>query len=644
MKHLIIFCSIFLTTLSTFAQTLFTYGKNQTSKQEFFRAYNKNKPTTSNTEKSLREYLELYSNFKLKVNAAQDLRLDTIAQIKYDVENFRSQVIENYLSDEQAMQTLVKEAADRTTKDIHVLYFSVPLASNATPADTLKVYNAAKELFTNLKADTKGLYNELVSNISATYSLCKFSDVGFVTTFSIPYQFENIIYNTKLNEVSAPLKSAKGYNIFKVIDQRQAVGKWKIAQLLFAFPPKADEATKLTILHKADSVYGLLQHGLNFADAAKVYSDDRMTNLSGGELPEFGTGKYNIEFENTVFGIKNDNDITKPFATSYGYHIVKRLSHTAIPTDKLDASFLYEVKQKVLQDARINTEKEKFAKDIIVKTGFKKVATISDKELFALVDSVFKNVDSKKTNLLPINKKGIISFKDGTQIKGAEWLKFITNNKPVETNPLSANELWSLFTKENVLDYYKKNLEKYNPDFKYQMQEFKEGNMLFEIMERNVWSKASTDTVGLKKHYEANKQNYTWAASANVLVFNCSNDSVATSALTQLQNGIAWNVVVEKSNGQIQADSGRYELAQLNNSNTIQKAGEFSSFSKSTDGTVSFIKYLNLYSTNMQRSFVEARGLVINDYQNELEQQWIQILRKKYPVKLNEAVFKEMLK
>lgn len=645
MKKFFIVCAAALITNTLFAQALFTYGKNETSKADFLRAYNKNKPSTTDKEKAMREYLDLYTNFKLKVKAAQDLRLDTISQIKYDVQNFRDQIVENYLSDEKGMQALIDEAIARASKDVHVLYFSVPVASDAKPADTMKAYNGAKELFANVKK--ANAYSEIVTDISAKFSTAKYADVGFITAFSVPYEYENIIYNTKVGSVSEPYRTAKGWNIFKVVEDRPAIGKWKAAQILLAYPPNADYATKLSIKAKADSVYDLLRNGLGFAEAAKLYSDDRMTYLSGGEIQEFGTGKFTAIFEEHVIALKKDNDFGKPFETAFGYHIVKRLSHTPVPADKKDGTYQFETKQKVTQDSRINSEREKFAKDVMLKTGFKKLPSVSDKLLFSNADSLLVNASTENVNKFPISKKAIATFKDGTQIKGSDWLNYMIENKPnPEQIKQPNNIMWDRFAKQMVINYYKQHLEEYNADFKYQMQEFKEGNMLFEIMERNVWSKAGADSLSLKKYYEVHKENYKWAASADVLIFNCATEKLANEALASSKAGKTWAAIAEASNSQIQADSGRYEVAQIPGMQASTKivANTFSEVTKNADGTASFVKYLKLYDANMQRSFAEARGLVINDYQNVLEQEWIAELKKKYPVKVNEALFKEMVK
>ena len=641
MKNFFIAAGFFFSVYSTYAQPLFTYGNNVTNKEEFLRAYNKNKPVTADKEKSIREYLTLYTNFKLKVKAAKELRLDTLSQLKYDVQNFRDQIADNYLNDETLLQKLVKEAAERSAKDIHILYFSVPVAEKANAADTLKAYNASKELYKQLKAGGTN-YAEIVTNISGKIAPVNYSDAGYITAFSLRYDIENIVYNLPIGSVSEPFKNKKGYGIFKVTDARTDVGKWKVAQILFAYPPNADYNTKLEIKSKADSVYNLLQHGLSFADAAKTNSDDRMSYTGGGELPEFATGKYNNTFENNVFSLKTDNSVTKPFETDFGYHIVKRLSNTGLLNKPNDADFLMEIKQKVQLDPRINTVKEKFVKDITAKTGFKKLSGLNDVQLVKYADSILKNKALESDKFTPVSNKIIFTFKDGTTIKGKQWLQFVKdNNINVDEKNSDNTTLLKLFSAQNILNYYKKNLEEYNADFKFQMQEFLEGNMLFEIMERNVWSKAGADSVNLLNYYNANKVKYKWRESADVIIFNCTNEMVANDVIASLKKGEQWKALAEKSNSQIQADSGRYEIEQLPASRLGTEV--FSPIVKSTDGTAAVVKFIKVYPVNEQRNFLEARGLVINDYQNILEQKWVESLRKKYPVRVNEVVLKSIL-
>ena len=644
MKQIFIFCAGLCLSNTVFSQTLISYGNGTVSKDEFLRAYNKNKPTTTDKEKAMRDYLALYTNFKLKVEAAKELHLDTVAQIRYDTQNFRDQIAANYLTDEKGMQALINEAAVRSAKDLHVVYFSVPVADGATPADTLKAYNAANEIYNRLKTGGTD-YAATATDVSSKFYPAKYADAGFVTAFSLPYDLENIIYNTAPGSISRPYRTSRSWLLLKVTDQRADVGKWKVAQILFAYPPNANYSVKLAVKEKADSVYHLLQKGLAFDAAAKQFSDDRMSYMTGGELPEFSTGKFSGDFESHVLALKKDNDLSTPFETDFGYHIVKRLGHTNLPTDASDAAWLAELKQKITQDTRINSERELFAKETMVRTGFKRAAAVTDAELLRYADTIKKHYSDDNTSTQPISNKVVISFKDGTTIKGSEWLNFAKSNSNSEQFVKADKALLNNFNLQEVLNYYKNHLESYNDEFKYQMLEFKEGNMLFEIMERNVWSRAGADSTGLLNYYNAHKENYKWENSADVLIFNCTDEKKAAEAIEKLKAGKAWQALAEESNSQVQGDSGRYELSQIPGTVTAPapSAGSFSAIVKNSDGTAAFVKYIHLYAPNMQRSFSEARGLVINDYQNVLEERWVAELRKKYSVKINEALFRQML-
>jgi peptidyl-prolyl cis-trans isomerase SurA len=648
MKKISILCALAITTSIAFSQTLFTYGNAETSKAEFLRAYNKNKPNTTDKAKALREYLDLYSNFKLKVRAAQDLRIDTLPQINYDVQNFRDQVVENYMNDDKGLQLLIDEATARATKDILLNYFFVPVGADANPTDSLKAYTAINELYKTLK-NGKTNYKEIATENNTKFAPTKFADAGFVTVFSLPYDLENVLYNTKTGTFSNPFRNNKGWFIFKPVEERKAIGKWKVAQLLFAFPPDASTATKQTIKLKADSVRNLLDKGMSFAEAATKFSDDRVTSANGGILQEFGAGAFNAIFENNVIALKNDNDLTAPFETSFGYHIVKRISAKPIPTDKTDASFQYEIKQNVSQDARVTNVKDNFIKSITAKTGFKREVNIKDATFFKVADSTIKNnASGNNKEIVAFALKPIVRFADGSIIKGNEWISFVKNStQNGDIVPVVNNTLLDNFFKQTVSIYYKKNVEKYNAEFKYQMQEFKEGNMLFEIMERNVWSKAGVDSMKLVKYYDTHKQNYKWTASADVIIFNSSDEKKINVAYEEFKKGTSWKTIIEKSEGQIQADSGRYELAQIPGfvENTKPIANTIAPIVvNKTDASASFVKFVKLYDAGTQRTYNEARGLVINDYQIVLEQEWLESLKKKYPIKINEAVFKEMLK
>ena len=642
----ILFFIIIFFSAPVFSQTLFTYGNNVVSKDEFLRAYNKNKTTTTDKEKAMREYLDLYIKFKLKVKAAKELHLDTLPQIVSDIQNFRSQIEESYLNDDKAISRLVSEAFQRKQKDIHVLHFFIPATEIKSADDSVKAAKTVQEVYEQLNNGNDD-YESIATSISKKLMAVHQKDIGFITALSVPYSFENIIYSLNPGAASEPVFTQSGWHVFKNLEERKSAGKWKVAQILFAFPPDASEETKIAVKHLADSVYGLLVAGKNFGELAKKFSEDKMTYEHGGEMPEFITGKFDYSFEKNVFVLAKDSTITQPFETRYGYHIVKRLKVTPTPAyEKADENYTYLLKQEVLKDARVNEPKQKFINEVLTKIEYKRNKLVQEEELFRYADSV-KLLSNVK--MYPISRQTIFTF--GKQnIHGDEWLNFVYNNRQnISQNAQKITDNKALFEKfihTSALAYYRKHLETYNEDFKYQMQEFSEGNILFEIMQRKVWSKSSTDSAALVNYYSKNKANYIWLSSADILLFNCSNMTTAKKAGEVLKNGENWHNIVEKSEGRIQADSGRYETTQimLAPGTSISENTVSEPLLNKSDNTATFVKLLKLYPAGQQRSFEEARGLLINDYQNYLEANWVNELKKKYPVKINEAVFQALMK
>jgi peptidyl-prolyl cis-trans isomerase SurA len=366
--------------------------------------------------------------------------------------------------------------------------------------------------------------------------------------------------------------------------------------------------------------------------------------MSGGVMPEFGVAKYSPDFEDKVFALQKDGDISQPFQTQFGYHIVKRISKTDIPQDRNNENYLYTLKQQVLGDSRIRSAKEKFLNDILKKLNYKKNTTFKEADLWKLTDSFV--VANKKIALPGLTANSVLFSINNQNIKVNDWLTFIKNYKATTSNPGEADqEIFSKYISTVAIDNYKKKLPVFNPEFKYQLEEFKDGNMLFEVMQRNVWDKASNDSIGLKNYYDQHKTKYTWNQSADAVLISCSNEKAANDVAQQIKKGKSWKQVAEENISQVQTDSGRYELTQIPaKPNTKFIEGMITDpLVNENDGTATLVKILKIYPPNQQRNFEEARGLVINDYQNFLEEKWIEQLKKKYPVKVNEKVFQSIL-
>lgn len=282
-------------------------------------------------------------------------------------------------------------------------------------------------------------------------------------------------------------------------------------------------------------------------------------------------------------------------------------------------------------------------KEILVKTGYKKNTAIIDEMLYLYADSAAYSADKRQW---PVAKETIFSF-GNTAIKGSEWLAFAKDQKlNKKSTVISNSELLEKFITTTAINYYRNHLEDYNTDFKYEMQEFKEGNLLFEVMGKKVWAKSSKDETALKQFYEANKGKFAWNESAEVILINATSYAYANYAFENMNKGMDWQIIAAQSEGTIQGDSSRYELSQLPiKTGVVLKEGALIEIAKNkVDDGYSFIKVIKIYPAKMIRSFEEAKSLVVNEYQKQMEENWMKELVTKYPVKVNSTVYQSLLK
>jgi peptidyl-prolyl cis-trans isomerase SurA len=628
------------------AQTLFTYGNYSADAKDFLRAFNKNNTVSpANKAKLMREYLDLYIASRLKIREAYNRGYDTLAQIRNDIDNLRSQIIDNYLNDQATADKLLKEAFLRSQKDIHMGHIFISFKNSAGVVDSGAAAKMAKDIYEKLKKgeDFFSLAQQYSSDPSAKTNK---GDIGYITVFTLPYEFENIVYDLKPGKFSEPHSSKIGMHIFKNLGERKAVGKIKIAQILLAFPPDAGEPVKKRMASLADSLYQRLLKGDDMAKLAAEFSNDYVSAASGGVVPDFGVGQYEPDFEKAVFSLGVNGEISKPFLTSHGYHIVKRLGVVPVVTDPNNKTNMDELKGKVNGSDRMV-----FARNLVIGRAIKQMKITkfpySDKELMILSDSLLDHKQlaapislTKTTPLLSIAGQ---LFTVNDYISYAQAWRFKQDGTGVKPYQQVMDE----FIRRQAEDYYRAHLEDFNSDFRYQMNEFKDGNLFFEIMQREVWGKAQNDTTALQAYYEKNKSHYNWKQSADAVIFFCGDENTAKTLYEQVKkNPAGWREASDALAEKVVADSSRYEFEQIPNASKAQLKTRLvtSPLKNKTDGSVSFAYILKIYPANMQRSYPEAKGLVITDYQTELEKQWVAELKKKYPVKVDEKVFQEISK
>lgn len=636
---LLTFFAASLTTNVT-GQTLFTYGTNAVSKDEFLKAYNKNNAGQPGNEQSYREYLDLYTKFKIKVKAAKDLKLDTLESQKAELQGFKLQVAESYMNDDATTNRLVMEAFDRGRKEIHLAHIYLPVSPEANAEDLAAANTKITAAYDRL---VKGESFESVAlAVSADPSVqSNKGDIGFITALSLAYDLENIAYNTAPGQYSKPYRSKTGFHILKNLGERKASGRIRAAQILLAFFPDATEAQKQQQKKLADSLYSAILAGADFKTLAAQFSNDNLSYQTGGEMMEFGIGRYEPAFENAAFSLAKDGEVSKPVLSSFGYHIIKRLELKPAQDTLPEGRDKDALKQAVFQSDRMEAAKKAQLVKIREQIGFKK-AVYNEAAFWSVTDTLMLGRPLPRNSQL--NTNTLLFTFGNKKVLFKDWQDHLVQIRNRRTS-LGRKAMFAEFSDIKVLEYYREHLEQYNKDFAFQLNEFKEGNLLFEIMQRKIWDKAAADSVGLRKYFEKNKSKYKWEASADAIIFTFSNAELASQMRSRIDsNWKAWNKFAGTTDGNMQADSARFELSQIPvPDRTNFQPGLLTANTKNeNDNSVSYGYIIRLYPANEQRSFEAARGFVINDYQAFLEENWIRELQKKYPVKINDAVLKSL--
>jgi len=478
-KYLLII--VFFFSAKSFSQEnkniLFTINNEPYYSEEFLTVYKKNLQITTTTKTSFEGYLKLFINYKLKVKEARFLGIDTLPKFKKELKQYKENLIKPYLKDDVVTKSLVKEAYERLKKEINVSHILVFLKPNASPKDTLKAYNKL------IKARNLVIEGADFTAIAKKYSEDTTVDkdggnVGYFTALQMVYPFEDAAYSTKIGEVSMPFKTKFGYHILKVNDIKDTKGEVEVAHIMF----KNDS---ITAKKNIDSVYNLLiEKNVNFFDLATKVSEDKASAKKGGRVRKFGTGQMLPEFSKNAFSINNENEISKPFKTQFGWHIIKLIKkHPVESFEKLEAKLTNEINK----DTRSNL----IGKSVINKL-FKQYTIVVHEEALQQF-----NVENWKTNSENFNKKLLlINDKEILQDNFVSYLKSVKYK-----NIISAFEN---FKEEEVITYFKEHIESTNSEFANMYNEFKEGLLLFDLLETQIWEKAK-DSAGLSNYFNKNK-------------------------------------------------------------------------------------------------------------------------------------------
>ncbi len=611
-------------------------------KSEFEYIYNKNNSNNSLDKKTLDEYVDLFVNFKLKVEEAKTQGIDTTKSFINELAGYRSQLTKPYLTDAKVDEKVLQEAYDRMKEDVEVSHILIRIPQSAAPADTLVAWKKINAIAKRLEKEDFAKVAKATSEDESAEQNSGY--IGWISSFRTVYPFETMAYNTKVGTISKPVRTAFGYHIIKVQNRRNSLGEVLVSHIM-RFTAQGDDnknkAAKITI----DSLYKAINDGGDFGKLASELSEDRGSATKNGELPWFGAGRMVPEFETAAFALKNKGDISAPIQSAYGWHIIKLLDKKGIESYE---ALRTDLEQKVKRDERANFGLKSFVTTLAKEYNL----TVNNPNLDEFSKLLNNKSISDSVYLVEISKldKPLFTFanKQYSQGEFAEYLK--KNNQ--NDNGISVNaikEKFDAYIEKELMAYEDSQLENKHDDFRFLINEYHDGILLFEISNNEVWEKASKDTEGLNKYFNSHKSDYKWEKphykgriiyckdkstlkTAKSLVKNLHNDSIDKYLRNRLNDSIQYvkiekGIFVEGENKAV--DKYGFKL----------KKAEYTPTEE--------YPYIFALGKNLKYSpedYSDVRGLVTADYQEYLEKEWIAALRKKYTVEVDQNVLKTVEK
>jgi peptidyl-prolyl cis-trans isomerase SurA len=609
------------------ALSVFSVNKKTVTADEFIYLYKKNhqnKPDEFTKEK-IQEYLDLFINFKLKVEEARSRGLDTTAAFKKEFNSYKEELRKPYLPDNRLSDSLARLTYERLKEEVEASHILVMVKADASPEDTLAAYNKIMALRKRVVEgeDFGALAMQHSDDQSAKTNK---GLLGYFTALQMVYPFETAAYSTKAGEVSMPVRTRFGYHIIKVHNRRPAGGEVEVSHIMISNEGKDAMKARNLIFE----IYDQLQGGVKWEELCKQYSDDPATKDSGGRLRAFGVGalKQIPTFEETAFSMKKEGDISDPFQTQFGWHIIRL--EKKIPVQSFDEMGTT-LKARVNRDERTQLSKQALQQKLRKDFSFVEFPDVK-KKVLAAGDTSLRSAKWKVP--ASFDDKNVLFSLQGKSFTSKEFLAYAQKNQRANSMvPEKYLEtLYNSFVDMKITSLLEEKIVKNNPEFQLLLNEYYEGILLFEIMEKEVWNKASEDSLGQVRFFNENKTKYVAGERAKTIIYS----SASKDVISRLRDKIASSDTVKLADfvtiNKIRQEGGAFEREEKS---ILSKMNWAEGLQTSETNGMYYLAWIRRILPPGQKTFEEARPAVISDYQNHLEKVWLEALKKKYPVKQN---------
>jgi peptidyl-prolyl cis-trans isomerase SurA len=443
-----------------------------------------------------------------------------------------------------------------------------------------------------------------------------------------------------------PVLTRFGYHLIYVKERGPNPGARKTAHILVRWGPTYAAKDSAEAYKRIQEIYERLKKGESFEELAKNYSDDPFSAARGGEL---GWMRLFPDME-AVKRRLGAGEISAPFRTKYGWHILKVLEVKPVRSFE---EMRGELKARLQRDERYKAAEKQYFDQRLKAYNYQE-GPATREALFKALDTLYPDLDGALTKL-PLTLRKATLFTLGKQKYSVEtFLAYWTQSRGLLLERRLTREGYQealrAFAREKVLDLEIPTLRKRYPEYDLLEREYYYGMLFFLVSEREVWRKSVEDTAGLRAFYEAHKTEYPAGPRLEIIEIQ-GTDSLSMAELSKRLPDISLSAIDSANK------FGRYNWRILPQYVEREKApavlqGLFS------EGNGAFPRWVGpmgsgrewrLYAVLQKlpagyKTFDEVKVELIQRYQQELETNWLARLEKKYPARVDEKVFSRLFR
>lgn len=612
---------------------LMTVGGTPVTLSEFEYLYHKNNSQQS-TPQAIEEYLELFIPYRQKVAAAEELGLDKSEQFATEFNNYRRELATPYMIDQAVEDSIIAAQYDRMKEEVDVSHIMVFFQSPGSR-------ESKKALMDSLLVciDNGQPFDSLAIKYSADQSSAKRGGrMGWINANRYPATFEDAAWNVPVGGHSRVIASPVGYHIVKVNGRRPARGQVLVEHILRLTRGKSAEEA---LAQKAyiDSLYQLVKNGQGFESIAAANSEDPGSAAQGGKLPWFGTGQMVPQFEEVAFSLA-DGEISAPFETPYGYHIIKRLEGKDIESFEQAKPM---IKNAIGRDDRGLLPLRRRMAQLRKEYGVKVETRTLDRYANAIVaaggvdNAMIEKFNQSNEPIAKIGKDKLLL----SEVVGTELPNGFAGTPEEQAEQL--REAVDRAINTAIREKKERDLMTEEPSYRNLVNEYRDGMLMFEVQDRNVWSKAKNDQEGLEEFFNANRDNYKWDAPRfkSRIIF-AENDSVLNLVNEYLaENPTSGDNLAQALRKKFGREVKVERVLAAKGENAITDFLGFDGEKPAPAGKWVAYEAFEPRIIEQPEEALDVRGVVITDYQDYLLEQWMKELSARYPAVVDKKVLSQ---